>query len=121
MAPWKHKVQAFLGFPGRRQANNAVWRRFLAAPLPPKTSAKYKRKTIFQSSKIAQIITRNSTSSLCLRLIGHYSIQSVLQKGFQIALQERFRPHCKKSSESQALNRLQKSNRRDAALLRLLV
>jgi len=23
MAPWKHKVQAFLGFPGRRQANNA--------------------------------------------------------------------------------------------------
>src|SRR6185437_6576118 len=87
-----------------------VWRRFPAAPLPPKTSTKYKRKTIFQSSKIAQIITRNSTSSLCLRLIGHYRIQSVLQKGFQIALQERFRPHCKKSSESQALNRLQKSN-----------
>ncbi|MGB8128350.1 MAG: hypothetical protein WCG81_01000 [Candidatus Angelobacter sp.] len=69
MAPWKHKVQAVLGFPGSPADQQCLsgdgFRRRRSRQT---TTAKYKRKAVSQSMKIGEILSQNCRSSLCLRL-----------------------------------------------------
>jgi hypothetical protein len=85
VAPWKHKVQAFLGFPGSPAGQQCLsgdgFRRRRSRQI---TGTKYKRKAISQSMKIGEILSQNCRSSLCLRLSDI----------------TRLNPHCKKQDSN---------------------
>src|ERR1041385_9405736 len=69
VAPWKHKVQAFLGFPCSPAGSQCLFSdSFRQSRSRQITSTKYKRKGASQSMKIGVTLSQNCRSSLCLLL-----------------------------------------------------